>query len=179
MLSDLSPSPARFLSGNDGQHAWYVLRTKQYKERATQQRLESDGVTTYLPLLMQRPRPVVGSDVAPIFPCYLFVHADLRHDFHRVASTPGVLCYVGGGAGPTPVDDAVITFLRSRESPDGLIHYDALPAGCNVRIVSGPFRGLSAVVERPVPARERVRILLDILQRRTPVELPERWLRQA
>ena len=159
--------------------AWYVLRTKQNKERAVQRRIECDGLPTYVPLILQWPRPAVGSDVGPMFPCYLFVQATMPHDFYRLRFSPGVHGFVTSAAAPAPLDEAVISFLRSRESTDGIIHVEPLPAGRNVRIVAGPFKGLVAIVERRFPARERVRVLLDILQRQTPVDLPEGWVRQA
>jgi transcription antitermination factor NusG len=159
--------------------AWYVLRTKHHKERATQKRVEHTGLTSYLPLLLQWPRPVVGSDVVPMFPCYLFVRASMPDDFYRVRFTPGVNGFVTRTGGPAALDAAVISFLRSRESPDGIIRCDPLPPGRGVRIVAGPFKGLVAIVESRFPARERVRVLLDILQRQTRVDLPERWIRRA
>jgi transcriptional antiterminator NusG len=113
-----------------------------------------------------------------MFPCYLFVRAVMPHDFRRVASTPGVRGFIANSNGPAPVDDTVIAFLRSRESADGVIRYDALPVGQDVRIVSGPLKGLVAIVQRRMPARERVAVLLHLLQRDTIVELPEHWIRR-
>ena len=46
-------------------------------------------------------------------------------------------------------------------------------------IVEGPLRGLSAVIQGRTTARQRVLVLLDLLQRPTRVELPDRWLRLA
>jgi hypothetical protein len=53
------------------------------------------------------------------------------------------------------------------------------PAGAEVVVTEGPLRGLVAVVERRLTARQRVLLLLEILQRQTRVEMPERWVRQA
>lgn len=161
------------------ERAWFVIKTKHYKEPAAQKRLEEAGLSTYLPLLHRWPRPAVGSGVGPMFPCYLFVRAAMPLHFHRVASTPGVRGFITDSHGPAHVDDDVIAFLRSRESPDGIIRYDPLPAGQQVRIVSGPFKGLVAIVQRRFPACDRVRVLLHLLQRATPVELPERCIRQG
>jgi len=48
-----------------------------------------------------------------------------------------------------------------------------------VRVTDGPWRGLVAILDRRVSARERVLVLLDILQRQTRVEMPETWVRLA
>jgi transcription antitermination factor NusG len=104
----------------------------------------------------------------------------LANEFTRIMWTPGVKAFVCFGGSPAPVDDSVIEFLHNREGPDGLIRCgDPLPPSSEVRIVSGPFRGLTAIVEQRLPARERVRVLMHILARETPVELPEKWVRRA
>ncbi len=161
------------------QTAWYVLQTNRNKELLAQHALGQRGITTYLPRIVQWPRPAVGSAIAPMFPCYLFVHLSLD-DCARTSWTPGVKAFVTFGGGPVPIDASAIDFLREREGPDGLIRCgEPLPGETEVRIDNGPFRGLTAVVQQHLPARERVRVLMQILQRDTPVELPERWVRRV
>lgn len=159
---------------------WYVIQSKRHREEFAQASLAERKIVTYLPRIVQWPRPAVGSEVAPMFPSYVFARLVLPDDFYRVSWTPGVKAFVSFGGGPTPVDSAVIDLLRGREGTDGLIHYDDCPRPhSEVRIVSGPFRGLTAVLEERLPARERVRVLMRLLHRETPVELPETWIRQA
>jgi transcription antitermination factor NusG len=115
-----------------------------------------------------------------MFPCYLFVQAAMPADFYRISYTPGVhsiVCF--SDAEPAPVDASVLAFLRSREGPDGVIRTHGFEPGGRVRVVGGPLRGLDAVVERRLNARQRVRVLLEMLQRQTRVDLPEKWVRQA
>lgn len=157
---------------------WRVVQTQRHKERAAQARLAQGGLDTYLPLLRQWPRPAVGGDVGPMFPSYVFVRATLAH-FHRVAHTAGVRGFVTFAEQPAHLDESVITFLRSREGPDGVISGVPLPIGRAVEITDGPLRGLVAVLERRLTGRQRVLVLLEILQRETRVELPDRWVRLA
>jgi transcription antitermination factor NusG len=157
---------------------WYVLQTNRNRERLAQLALGQRGITSYLPRIVQWPAPAVGSPVGPLFPGYLFVHMTLD-DSARVSWTPGVKAFVNFGGGPVAIDASAIEFLRQREGVDGLIQQEPLPEAQEVRIVNGPFRGLTAVVERRLPARERVRVLMQILRTNTPVELPARWVRQA
>jgi transcriptional antiterminator RfaH len=156
--------------------AWRVVTAQRHREAAARVRLAELGLETYLPLLRQWPRPPVGSEVGPLFPGYVFVRAADGH-FHRIARTPGVVGLLAFGGEPARLDDAVIDFLRGRAEPDGVILARPLPAGAAVRIIDGPWRGLFAILERPVSGRERVLVLLDILQRQTPVEMPESWVR--
>ena len=63
------------------------------------------------------------------------------------------------------------------EELDGIITACPLQSGSAMRITDGPWRGLAAILERRVSAREHVLVLLDILQRQTRVELPETRVR--
>jgi transcription termination factor NusG len=159
---------------------WYVVQTKRYREQVAQRFLDYRGVVSYLPRIVQWPPPAVGGEVAPMFPGYLFVHAAWEDDFQRIASTPGIKSFVSFGEQPPALDTAVIEFLRGREGPDGLIRCgSSLEDHCQVEIINGPFRGLTAVLQEALPARERVRVLLQILQRETRVEIPAKWVRRA
>ena len=159
--------------------AWYVIATKRHRESVARSQLRQRGVASYLPRVIQWPRPIVGSDIGPMFPGYLFVRATLPDQFYMVTWTPGVKGFVTFGEEPVPIDASVVEFLRGREGPDGIIRCgEPLPARTEVRIVRGPLQGLTAVVEQRMAARERVRVLMTILQRETRVELPERWVRQ-
>jgi transcriptional antiterminator RfaH len=162
----------------DEEALWYVVETKRHKERAAQARLDERDLETYLPRLLLWPRPAVGSDVAPMFPGYLFVRLSVL-DFHAVGLTAGVRGFVTLGGLPAALDPSVVDYLRGREGPDGIIRTNPMPAGREVVIRDGPLRGIVAVVERRLTGRQRVLVLIDILQRQTRVELPEKWVREA
>lgn len=157
---------------------WLVVATRRHKERAARMSLEQLGLATYLPMLEQWPRPAVGASVGPMFPGYLFAHATVR-DVYPIGRAAGVRGFVSFGGAPARLDDAVVEFLRSREDANGIIRAEPLPLGSEVVITDGPLRGFIAVVERRLSARQRVLLLLDILQRQTRVEVPEQWIRQA
>jgi transcription antitermination factor NusG len=162
------------------QPRWYVLQSKRHREQVAQAFLARRGLESYVPRIVQWPRPAVGSAIGAMFPEYVFVRAALPTDHYRVLWTPGVKAFVTFGEAPAAVDAGVIDFLRSRESADGVIRCDVRPAErSEVRIITGPFRGLTAIVEQRLAARDRVRVLMHLLQRETSVELPDRWVRQA
>lgn len=167
--------------GRDGTPPrWYVARTKRHRERAVAARLRRDGLATYVPLLHQSPPPAVGPEIGVMFPCYVFVEAAMPADFYRISYTPGIhslVCFAD--AEPAPLDASVLAFLRGREGVDGVIRTQGFEPGGRVRVVGGPLRGFDAVVERRLTARQRVRVLLEMLQRQTRVDLPEKWVRQA
>ncbi len=158
--------------------AWYVVETKRHQEAGAHRRLTERGLESYCPRVRHWPRPQVGGAIGPMFPGYLFVHIALERRFHDVARTPGVKGFVTFGDLAPSADPRLVALLKEREGPDGVIRAeDETPS--EVRIVDGPLRGLAALVERRLPARQRVRVLMDLLQRQTLVELPERWVRRA
>lgn len=158
---------------------WFVVSTKRFGLRSACTQLGHRGVGTYLPMIVEWPRPAVGGAVHPMFPGYLFVHATLPRDFWAVAWAPGVKGFVSFGGEPSQVDDSIVGSLRHAEGVDGLIHWGCPRENRGVRITDGPFRDLAAVLERRLPARERVVVLLEILHRTTRVELPEKFIAQA
>jgi transcription antitermination factor NusG len=158
---------------------WYVIETQRHREPVARAMLGERGIASYLPCIAQWPRPAVGAAIAPLFPGYLFVRVALAEQAHRVVRTNGVKAFVAFGEAPVPIAASAIDFLRNREGPDGLIRCGMADAdGAAVRIIDGPFRGLTAVVTERLTARDRVRVLMEILQRQTTVELPEKWVRR-
>ena len=156
--------------------SWFVIPSKRHKERLVHAVLWEEGIPAYLPLLRHWPPPAVGAAVGPMFPGYVFCRPSLPK-LHHVAGCHGSRGFVAFGNGPAVVDDAVIAYLRARTSPDGVIDVDAGVEGREVTIVDGPLRGLAAIVERRLPARDRILVLLELLQRPTRVELPDSWVR--
>jgi Transcription termination factor nusG len=164
--------------GRDVAAAWFVVETKRYQEQLAHRHLGERGLQSYCPRVLQWPEPRIGGPIGPLFPGYLFVHLDGERQFHAVARTPGVKGFVTFGGVTPSVDTVLIEELRDREGPVGVIRCEDA-ASSEVRITEGPLRGFVALVERRLPARQRVCVLMELLQRQTLVELPERWVRRA
>lgn len=158
---------------------WYVVQTKQHCEDQALVHLGRRGVRAYLPKMRHWPRPAVGSGVGPLFPGYLFVEVDLDTQYYSVAWAPGVKRFVCFDQGlPPVVPTAAVAFFQSREDASGLVRLDdGDEHGRSVRIAHGAFRDLHGVIERRLPERDRVVLLMNFLQREVRVEVPERWLR--
>jgi len=156
---------------------WYVVQTKRHREAMARVKLEIAGLTTYLPRTLQWPPPAVGSEVGPLFPTYVFVRLSLPEDYYRVIWQPGVKDFVSFGESPAVVPDSAIEFLKSREDDDGLIRCGDDQR--DVQIVRGPLKGLSAVIERRLTKRQRVVVLMELLQHEARVEVPEQWVKLA
>jgi transcription antitermination factor NusG len=155
---------------------WYVAHTQRHRERVAQGHLGRIGLGSYVPLVRHWPRPAVGNEIGPMFPGYVFVRASREH-LHRVDRTPGVRALLVFDGEPARLEESAIVFLQAQEEPDGVILCARTVMGREVHITRGPLRGLVAIVESRLTARERVLVLLDLLQRQTRVEMPERWVR--
>jgi transcription elongation factor/antiterminator RfaH len=153
---------------------WFVVRTKARREQYAQDQLLRRGVETFLPRILKPGRPQLKPLIEPLFPGYLFVHIELDEQYFDVVWTPGVGRFIGFGALPCPVDDAVIGFLYVRGGQDGIVRVEPVfKEGDVVRVTHGPFEGLIGIIENPGCGRGRVRVLMELLRRQTRVEVPQ------
>ncbi|MDR7523537.1 MAG: transcription termination/antitermination protein NusG [Armatimonadota bacterium] len=113
-----------------------------------------------------------------IFPGYVLVEVktdergELENDvWYVIRNTPGVTGFVGSGTRPIPLEDKEVrTLLRQLrdETPKYRITYQK---GSPVRITAGPFMDFTGVVDEIMMEKEKVRVLVSIFGRETPVEL--------
>lgn len=77
---------------------------------------------------------------------------------------PGVRRILGTPEGPSPVDNEIIASIRSRMDRDGHVEVrSSLPIGGRVRLREGPLVGLRGILESYINSKQRVRVLLDLL----------------
>ncbi len=151
---------------------WYALYTKPKKERQVDATLRGQGIETYLPTVQRKVRRRDRPDRVVYFPCYLFARMDLSVvPRSTIDWMPGIRRIVGTGGQPAIVDDEIVEMVRQRLDAIEEVGYGNLKHGDRVRIVSGPLQDLEAVFDKPMSPANRVRILLDVVGRMTPVEI--------
>lgn len=108
-----------------------------------------------------------------LFPGYVFAQFEVVTQLRHVLSLHGVRGVVRYGSEPAVVPEGLVAELREvfGESEVRELAQEALDAGTEVVLVRGPLMDLRAVVTAYFPARERVRVLLDILGRPMEVEV--------
>lgn len=149
------------------QPPWHVVRTHSRQEFRAEQNLQSGGIEVLLPRIRgpRSRRCRRDTDAAPLFPQYLFARFDALARLHDVSFTRGIQMVLRVGGNLAVVDDHVIAFLRSHMNPNGLIAVgQPLQPGKKVIIEDGPFSALVGVVERFLPDKERVIVLLAAVQ---------------
>ncbi|NIV36305.1 MAG: hypothetical protein GWN58_44725 [Anaerolineae bacterium] len=151
---------------------WYALYTKPKKEHQVDATLRGQGIETYLPTVQRKVRRRDRPDRVVYFPCYLFARMDLSVvPRSTIDWMPGIRRIVGTGGQPAIVDDEIVEMVRQRLDAIEEVGYGNLKHGDRVRIVSGPLQDLEAVFDKPMSPANRVRILLDVVGRMTPVEI--------
>lgn len=172
------------LNAGDPRPAWYLLRTKPRQERFVEGLLAARGFNTYLPRVLEPPvhRRAPRGPV-PLFPSYIFVHCVLAEHFSPVNFCPGGVGVVRFGSEFAAVEDELIQFLRMRQKDRGYVAVaearKAPSPGAKARVIGGVFAGYEGLVERYLPARDRVRLLLTLVGGRRLVEVEARHIRCA
>jgi transcriptional antiterminator NusG len=112
-----------------------------------------------------------------VFPGYLLVRMDLDDDsWYVVRNTPGVTGFVGSGAKPTPLARKEVEDILGVEKLEGAPEKKARPriefeTGEQVRVVAGPFADFNGAISEIDVDRSKLKVLVNIFGRETPVEL--------
>ena len=155
---------------------WYALWTKPRKEQILYQQVLSRNIECFFPRIQVNPVNPRSAKIRPYFPGYIFVCVDNRKcgdSFFRWM--PYSLGLVGCDGDPSPIPGNFISALKTRISEikeNGGILFDRLVPGAAVRIVDGPFQGHEAIFDARLDGKERVRILLQMINKRqVPIEM--------
>ena len=108
------------------------------------------------------------------FPGYVLVHMVMTDEaVQLIKAIPKVTCFVGGGAVPFPLtEEEAETLLKQIDSGVNVPRSQAVfRRGDTVRVIDGPFLGFNGLVDDVDDERGKVKILVSIFGRSTPVEL--------
>ena len=107
-----------------------------------------------------------------VYPGYVLVEMNMSDDsWYVVRNTPGVTSFVGMGTTPTPLSDGEVKAILRQIKLDAPKYKVAFTKGEAVRVTDGPFTDLHGVVDEVNPERNKVKVLVSIFGRETPVEL--------
>ena len=107
-----------------------------------------------------------------VFPGYVLVEMNMGDDsWYVVRNTPGVTSFVGSGNKPPPLTDPEVKQILRQIKMDAPKYKVAFTKGEAVRVTDGPFTDLHGVVDEVNPERNKVKVLVSIFGRETPVEL--------
>lgn len=163
---------------------WYVLHTYSgYEENVKhniEQRIESfdmrDKIFNVLVPKEKKIKIKNGKRTAveeKIFPGYILVEMVVTDDsWYVVRNTPNVTGFVGSGTTPTPVDQKEIdTLLKRVNTETEPTHKIDVAINDVVRIIDGPFKNFEGKISQVDQERGRIKALVSMFGRETPVEL--------
>ncbi|MDG2049473.1 MAG: transcription termination/antitermination protein NusG [Myxococcota bacterium] len=108
------------------------------------------------------------------FPGYILVHMDLNDEtWHIVNETPKITGFVGNATDPPPISEEEVQRMTQRmregeDKPKALIHFED---GEAVRVTTGPFANFSGYVDEVMEDKEKLRVMVQVFGRATPVVL--------
>ncbi len=162
---------------------WYVLHTYSgYEEnvkRNLEQRAESfDMGDKIFGVLVPKEKKIKikgGKRIVieeKIFPGYVLVEMIVTDDsWYVVRNTPNVTGFVGSGTTPTPIDQSEVKALQKRMDVADPTHKIDVNVDDTVRISDGPFKNFEGKVSEVDETRGKIKVLVNMFGRETPVEL--------
>jgi transcription termination/antitermination protein NusG len=107
-----------------------------------------------------------------IYPGYVLVEMVVTDDsWYVVRNTPNVTGFVGSGTTPTPIDQKEVDELQKRMGSDETTHRIDVNVNDPVKIIDGPFKNFEGKVDEVDESRGKVKVLVSMFGRETPVEL--------
>lgn len=163
--------------------AWYVIHTYSGYEdnvaRNLRQRIESMDMQDFIFEVMvpvEKKIKIKGGKrivvEERIYPGYVLVDMMVTDaSWYVVRNTPNVTGFIGLGTTPTPVDSGEIESLKKRMGvAEPKYKIDVMP-GDSVKIVDGPFKDFDGKIDTVDAGKGKVKVLVSIFGRETPVEL--------
>ncbi|MBI3379393.1 transcription termination/antitermination factor NusG [Candidatus Gottesmanbacteria bacterium] len=166
-----------------GQGKWYVVHTYSGHENkasdALRQRVSTMNLSHKIYEVVVPIRNIVvvrhgkkEEQKEKIFPGYLLVRMTLEDDsWLAVRTTPGVTAFVGIGNKPTPISDKEVEAILKFSQLAAPKFKTKFSKGEAVKIVDGPFADFLGTIETIDEEKGKIRVLVSIFGRETPVEL--------
>ncbi len=107
-----------------------------------------------------------------IFPGYVLVEMIVTDDsWYVVRNTPNVTGFIGAGTTPIPISEEEVKSLQKRMGVEEPKYDIDVSIGTRVKIVDGPMKNFEGKVAEVDHARGKVKIMISMFDRETPVEL--------
>jgi transcription termination/antitermination protein NusG len=164
---------------------WYVVHTYSgYENRAKQnleERIKNLGKAAFFAEILVPTETVVElvkgkrkTSQRKIFPGYLMIKMELNEEtWHIVKETPKITGFAGDGTKPVPISEVEVEDILSqmKEGVSKVKSKVSFNAGDSVRVIDGPFVNFIGTIEEVKPEKRKLRVLVSIFGRATPVEL--------
>jgi transcription termination/antitermination protein NusG len=182
---EVPAAPAAVLLEGPPHHRWYVIHTysgfENKVKQSIEQRVVAAGMSAALSRVMIPTETVVELKKGKrreasqkFFPGYVLIRVEMSDDlWYLIKNTPKVTGFVGPGVRPTPIpDEQVRAILHQVETgAERPKHRISFTRGESVRVIDGPFSNFTGVVDEVKPDKGRLKVMVSIFGRPTPVDL--------
>ena len=165
---------------------WYVLRAVSGKEAKVKEYIEAElkhnellskyvfqvFIPTEKHATLRNGKRVVKEKIA--LPGYVLIEAELKGDTaHTLRFMPNVLGFLGGLDHPTPVKQSDINRMFGSAEESEIVDEVAITYIVNdtVKVTDGPFSGFTGVIEEVNTEKHKLKVMVKIFGRKTPLEL--------
>jgi transcriptional antiterminator NusG len=167
----------------DTHKQWYAIHTYSgYEEKVAEsirQRAESlDMKDKIFQILVPKEKMIEVKNgkrkvvEKKIFQGYVMIEVKMSEDaWYTVRNTPGVTGFVGSGSDPTPIEPEEIEKILKRMGREEPKHKLDFKVGEVVNITDGPFKGFDGAINEIDEAKGKLKVLVNMFGRETPVEL--------
>lgn len=184
-VSDSGEQTSSTSEGEENEFKWYVVHTYSgfeqkakiaLLERIKQFKMEKVFAEVLIPSenVIELVRGEKKTTSRKFFPGYMLVKMILNDNtWHLVKSTPKITGFVGNAIRPPAVPEEEVSRITNQMTegtlkPRPKVQFEE---GESVRVVDGPFVNFNGVVEEVKPDKGKLRVLVSIFGRSTPVEL--------
>ena len=164
---------------------WYVVHTYSgFENRAKQnleERIKNLGKGEFFSDILVPMETVVDlvkgkrrTSQRKIFPGYILIKMELNEEtWHIVKETPKITGFAGDGMKPVPISGEEVEDILSqmKEGVAKVKSKVSFNAGDSVRVIDGPFVNFIGTIEEVKPEKRKLKVLVSIFGRATPVEL--------
>jgi transcriptional antiterminator NusG len=168
------------------QFKWYVVRAVTGQEKKVKAQLEVEleraGLKPQVPqILIPTEKIYLVKDGKKIskektyLPGYILINADIAGEVgHVITSINGVVGFLGGKIAPTALRPSEVSRILGNVdqiSEQGETLNEPYIVGESVKVVDGPFTGFSGLIEEVSEDKKKLKVMVKIFGRRTPLEL--------
>lgn len=165
---------------------WYVVRAVSGQEKKVKANLESELIkgklTEFVPQILIPMEKVYkikdGKKIAKernYFPGYILIQAKFFGEVEAtIKGINGVVGFLGTKDKPVPLRQSEVNRILGNADENGTIQSDVTEpyiAGEAIKVTDGPFSGFSGVIEEVNEEKKKLKVMVKIFGRRTPLEL--------
>lgn len=168
------------------QYKWYVVRAITGQEKKVkaliESELEREGLRSHVPQILIPTEKVYQvkngkktSKEKAYLPGYILIQAELVGEVaHVINSINGVVGFLGGKEKPTPLRQSEVNRILGNVdeiTEMGEKMMEPYIVGETVKVIDGPFSDFSGVIEEVMEDKKKLKVMVKIFGRRTPLEL--------